>query len=78
MKNTFLTLLRDKNTPLDKFREAADRMATVLSYDVLNVLEKEEYPIETPIKQTQGQRLKTAGIVLIPIWRAGIALLSPF
>lgn len=77
MKKTILSLLRDKNTTTQVFRILADQIGTWLSFEVSNLLEKEQIPLETPVAKTTGYQLKK-NIVLIPILRAGIALLSPF
>lgn len=77
MKDTLLTLLRDKSTSTENFRRAADHMGMMLSFEVANFLEKELLSIETPLAPAVGTRFKNR-IVLIPILRAGIALLTPF
>lgn len=77
MKSTILSLLRDKKTTTEGFRNAADHMGSVLSYKVANILEKEELSIETPLTKTKGYKIKEK-VILIPILRAGISLLLPF
>lgn len=77
MKSTILSLLRDKNTSLENFRKAADQLASLLSFKVHDLVEKGEHTIETPHSETKGFHLKQ-NIFLIPILRAGLALLYPF
>lgn len=77
MKKPILSLLRDKKTTTEDFRKAADNMGAMLSFEVLGALDKVEYPLETPLMATKGEQIKKK-VVLIPILRAGIALLAPF
>lgn len=77
MKKMFLSLLRDKNTGIEAFRHAADQMASLLSFEASEALEKEEYSVETPLATSKGYRHKQE-VVLIPILRAGLSLLPAF
>lgn len=77
MKNTILSLLRDKKTTTESFRAATDHLGSLLSYEVASVLDKEELSIETPLTKTTGYKIKEK-VILIPILRAGISLLYPF
>lgn len=77
MKSTILSLLRDKNTTTEGFRKAADQLGSLLSFEVAGALEKVEGIIETPLAKTKGYHFKQ-NIILVPILRAGIALLYPF
>lgn len=77
MEKTILSLLRDKNTTTEVFRKSADQIGTWLSFQVSKCIEQEQVSLDTPVAKTMGFQIKK-GIVLIPILRAGIALLSPF
>ena len=77
MKNTLLTVLRDKNTSLEAFRHASHRLGSLLAAEVAQKLHEKAKPIETPLCPMQGAEL-AANILLIPILRAGMALLPPF
>ena len=77
MKKTMLSLLRDKNTTTEVFRKSADLIGTWLSFQASELIEKEQVHLETPVAKTTGYQIKK-NIVLLPILRAGIALLSPF
>lgn len=77
MKQTLLTILRNKKTTIDQFRQASEKLGLVLANEVSSHLEKEKISIETPMAATQGYKFKN-DIVLVPILRSGIALLSPF
>lgn len=77
MKQTILTLLRDKRTDTAAFRQAADRIAHLLAAEASSMLATGTHEIETPLAKTRGFHLQDE-IVLVPILRAGLALLHPF
>lgn len=71
-----LTVLRDKTTPPVIFRQSINRLATLLAYEATENLETVEVPVETPLEVTGGRQLKRR-IGLVPILRAGIAMVEP-
>jgi len=73
----FLSVLRDKNSSIKKFRRTSHKLGRMLAYHVAAMLEKETYSLETPLGATDGFRYKN-NVILVPILRSGIALLSPF
>ena len=77
MKTALLTILRNKNTPQNQFRNASDKLSELLAAEAAKHIEMEPCCVETPIAHTQGCKPKHA-IVLIPILRAGIAMLPAF
>jgi uracil phosphoribosyltransferase len=77
MKNTILSLLRDKKTTTEAFRRAANHLGSFMAFEVAEILEKVEHTIETPLTKTKGYQIKNK-IILVPILRAGIAMLDPF
>ena len=77
MKELLLTILRNKNTKIFEFREAANKLANILAQDTFKYLEEKPVKIKTPCGIATG-KIEKNEIVLIPIWRAGIAFLNPF
>lgn len=77
MKESLLTILRDKNTGIVNFRNSAEKLALVLAAEASQFLEKERISIKTPIEKTEGVRFKN-NIVLVPILRAALSLLPSF
>lgn len=71
-----LTTLRKKLTNPAEFRKSVGRLATLLAYAATNDLRTAELPIETPIQKMIGRQLLHR-IGLIPIMRAGIAMVEP-
>lgn len=77
MKTALLTVLRDKNTSLEVYRHTTHRLGSLLAAEVAAKLEKKSKSIETPLSPMEGTEL-ASNIILIPILRAGMALLPPF
>lgn len=77
MKNVLLTLLRDKNTPKEDYRRAADELATVLAVECDAFFPKTAMTVETPLASAAGVRIKHEPI-LVPILRSGLVMLYPF
>lgn len=77
MKELLLTILRDKNTKTADFRKAADDLALILANEAAEFLPKEKIAIQTPLAKTAGYKFKNE-IMLVPILRAGLALLPAF
>lgn len=77
MKQTLITILRDKKTNIVEFRQTAEKIAQILASEVFDYLAKEKVKVETPIAPATGYKIKN-NAVLIPILRSGLALLPPF
>jgi uracil phosphoribosyltransferase len=71
-----LTRLRDKTTPSPEFRQLVNRLASLLAYEATKDLRTETVSVQTPLTRADGQRL-TQRIGLIPILRAGLAMVDP-
>ena len=77
MKQTLLTILRDKNIDTSQFRKASNKLAFILAGEVGSHLEKEKTKITTPMGQAEGQKIKN-DVIIIPILRAALSILPPF
>lgn len=71
-----LTILRDKNTPPSLFRQQTQRLATLLAYASTEDLPLQNKRITTPLVEMDGRELAVK-IALVPILRAGLALVEP-
>src|SRR5688572_24665564 len=71
-----LTRLRDESTPSPEFRQLVNRLASLLAYEATKDLRTESVSVQTPLVETEGKRL-THRIGLIPILRAGLAMVDP-
>lgn len=72
-----LTILRDKNTTTELFRSAVQRISNVLCVEVSRQFQLDNIEISTPLENTSGFQLAKQ-IVLIPILRAGLGMVSGF
>ncbi|MEE2825794.1 MAG: uracil phosphoribosyltransferase [Planctomycetota bacterium] len=71
-----LTVLRNKSTRPAEFRQSLRRLSMLLAYSATAEMKTSEYPIETPIQKMHGRQL-TERVGLVPILRAGIAMVEP-
>jgi uracil phosphoribosyltransferase len=76
-EHILMTQLRDKNTPKDLFRQAANRIAELLVHRVVECLPSQEIVIETPVAEYPGAVI-TGQIEFVSIMRSGDALLDTF
>jgi uracil phosphoribosyltransferase len=72
----YLTRLRDKDTTPDEFREASDKIITLLLYEATRDLRTRDFSIDTPLEKTQGHAIGDR-VVAVPILRAGLGLVGP-
>ena len=71
-----LTVLRDKNTPSNTFRELISELVTLEAYEATRDLTVEDAPIETPVAPMIGKKLSKPRPMVIPILRAGLGMLD--
>ena len=71
-----LTVLRDKNTPSNTFRELVSELVTLEAYEATRNLAVVDRPIETPITAMTGKHLADPKPMVIPILRAGLGMLD--
>ncbi|MDY2941362.1 MAG: uracil phosphoribosyltransferase [Varibaculum sp.] len=71
-----LTVLRDKNTNSQIFRELVDELVTLLAYEATRHIRVDDRPIETPLQPMVGKHLAPPSPIVIPILRAGLGMLS--
>ena len=72
----YLTRLRDRETEPDEFREASDKIITLLLYEATRDLRTRTDPIQTPLEQAPGYEVDDH-VVAVPILRAGLGLVGP-
>lgn len=72
-----VTIIRDKNSGHEQFRNAVNRIANVLASEIMKKAELEIISVETPLETTIGYSLKSQ-VILIPVLRAGLGMVSGF
>lgn len=71
-----LTLLRDKNTSTNEFRDLLREVSLLMGYELLRDLPTEEVEIETPLEKMKGYRLAGKKLCIVSILRAGNGFLD--
>ena len=69
-----LTILRDKKTKTEEFRRHANIVSKILLVEAAKHLPLKNKKIETPLASMTG-RILTDEIVVVPVLRAGLAML---
>ncbi|HEY3251454.1 MAG TPA: uracil phosphoribosyltransferase [Ignavibacteria bacterium] len=73
----YLTIIRDKKTTYHDFRDGVDKLSLILAYELSRELTTGGKNIQTPLAKFKGAEIKEE-IVLVPVLRAGLGLLSGF
>lgn len=71
----YLTVLRDRSTSTERFRETTRRLAYTLLIEATTDIPLRELPVETPLEEAVGFRLDQS-IVAVAVLRAGLGLLD--
>lgn len=71
-----MRLLRDRRTPSPLFRELASELVTLLAYEATRGVRVETVEVTTPLTTTTGERLSDPRPLVVPILRAGLAMLD--
>lgn len=69
-----LSHLRDKNSPVDKFRRHSDRICQLLFAEAIQDLRFREEEIETPLASMRVKKLAD-NVVIVPVLRSGVCML---
>jgi len=72
----YLTILRDRATKASEFRRCCKGITEVIMVEAARSLSVDYLDVTTPMEDTQGARL-SAGVVFVPILRAGLGMLDP-
>jgi uracil phosphoribosyltransferase len=72
-----LTILREKGTGHEQFRQLLNQIAGLMAFEVSRDLPVRERPVETPVARTTGSEL-AAPTTIVPILRAGLAMMDGF
>ena len=72
-----LSILRDRATPHDVFRQTLDDAARIVAYEAMRGLRAEVHELETPLEATEGVRLADP-VVIVAILRAGLGMVDGF
>lgn len=73
-----LTLLRDRQTPVNLFRSLTVELGLLLALEATRNLTTETWEVETPLEKMKGQVLSKMDPALVPVLRAGLGLVPSF
>jgi uracil phosphoribosyltransferase len=76
-ERVLMTRLRNKNSSRKQFRKAANKLAELLVYKVVDCLDTTKVEIDTPVAHCTGEILDDS-IELVSVMRSGDALLPTF
>ena len=71
-----LTVLRDKKTPSNTFRELVSELVMLEAYEATRNISVEDAPIEPPVAPMVGKKLTKPRPMVVPILRAGLGMLD--
>ena len=71
-----VSMMRDKNTTTKDFRQLAQEVVTLMTFEATRDLPLKEVEIETPICKGKFNMLAGADIAVVPILRAGLGFLD--
>jgi uracil phosphoribosyltransferase len=74
---SYMTKIRDKNRSYFEFRQYVDKLSMLLAYEAGKELSIKSCKVKTPLAPYNGSVIKDE-IVLMPILRAGLGLVSGF
>lgn len=70
----YLTVLRDHDTPPERFRSAARSLTYTLVLEATKRLPMDEFPVESPLEKTAGYRVRD--VAAVAVLRAGLGMLD--
>ena len=73
-----ISYLRDKNTNTAQFRALVEEVSLLMAYEVLRDLPTEAVKVETPLAVADCKRIITEDVIIVPILRAGLGMVSGF
>lgn len=71
-----MTILRDKTTTVQKFRDVVSELTLLLSYEATRDLEVRPCTVDTPLMPMQTHTLTGVDFVIAPILRAGLGMVN--
>lgn len=77
MKKILISILRNQNTMIEAYRQAAEQLSTLLAIESSQFLPRQTLLIQTPLAQTNGVYLEN-NMILVPVLRSGLVLLPSF
>ena len=71
-----LTLIRDKETGHQLFRELVNEVGTLVAFELTRDIPSQPVSVETPLTIADGTTVNGKDVVLVPILRAGLGMVD--
>ncbi len=71
-----ITLMRDKNTGTNEFRQMVEEIAMLMGFEALKDLPTEDIKVETPIETCMSPVISGKKLAVVPILRAGLGMVN--
>ncbi len=71
-----ITLLRNKNTRVNVFRDLVEEVSTLIGFEATYDFPLYEVEVETPVAKTCGFKLEGKKVAIVPILRAGVSMVN--
>ena len=71
-----LTILRDRRTPTELFKQTVDEITTLMLYELTGDFPTRQVEIETPLERTYGTEIDVSSINVVTILRAGLGMVD--
>lgn len=71
-----LTIIRDKDTGHKLFRELINEVGMLVAFELTQDFKVESKTVETPLTETEGEKVEGKDIVIVPILRAGLGMVD--
>jgi uracil phosphoribosyltransferase len=71
-----ISILRNKNTGTNEFRNLTEELAVMIGYEALRDLPIEEVKIETPMETCTSPMISGKKLAIVPILRAGLGMVN--
>jgi uracil phosphoribosyltransferase len=72
-----LCALRAESSPIEVYRNASQRISTLLIAEALKDVETSNVTVQTPLTETDGRRIED-DVIAVAVLRAGLSMIEPF
>ena len=71
-----ISILRNKNTGTNEFRNLTEELAVMIGYEALRDLPLEDVQVETPMELCSSPMISGKKLAIVPILRAGLGMVN--
>jgi uracil phosphoribosyltransferase len=72
-----LCALRAASSPIEVYRNASNRISTLLIAEALKDVNTSSVSVQTPLTKTEGRRIQD-DVIAVAVLRAGLSMMEPF